>query len=148
MGECYVCTEMAYTLSPCKCTNLFLHENCYAKLLAYDNTKCGVCTEPFPLPKIDPIVNITIEPPALRKLSLIWFFFPILSRPHPFIYMEKCMNIDIVLDVIRNMIGLYFISSLISLIMQSNLNNGSIWVYGFVLYIALCLVIRQTFAFK
>lgn len=148
MGECYVCTDIAYTLSPCKCKNLFLHEDCYAKLLAYDNIKCGVCTEPFPLPRIDPIVNIIVEPPVSRKLSLIWFFFPILMRPHPFICIDKCLNLDIVLDVIRNMVGLYFSSSLISLIMQSNLNNGSIWVYGFVLYISLCLVIRQTFAFK
>tara|TARA_B100000676_G_C18085535_1_gene854704 strand:- start:3976 stop:4425 length:450 start_codon:yes stop_codon:yes gene_type:complete len=53
MGECYVCTEMAYTLSPCKCKNLFLHDDCYAKLLAYDNKQCGVCLEDFPLPDLE-----------------------------------------------------------------------------------------------
>ena len=120
----------------------------FCKLLAYDNTKCGVCTEPFPLPRIDPIVNITIEQPAPRKLHWIWFLFPILSRPHPFIYMEKCMNIDIVLDVIRNMIGIYLVSNLISLVLTTDLTNGSIWMYGFILYLTLCMIVRQTFAFK
>lgn len=148
MGECYVCTEMAYTLSPCNCKNLFLHEDCYAKLLAYDNIKCGVCTKPFPLPHIDPIVDITIEPPTPRKLGLIWFLFPILSRPHPFIYMEKCMNLDIILDVIRNMIGIYLVSNFIALLMSSNLSDPSAWVYGFIVYLSLCMLVRQTFAFK
>jgi len=51
--ECYVCTEPAYSLSPCACKNLYLHEDCYAKLLLYNNTRCGICLQDYPLPDIE-----------------------------------------------------------------------------------------------
>ena len=61
LGECYVCTDACDTLSPCKCKNLFLHENCYAMLLLYENKKCGVCLEDYPLVDIKPITTIVQE---------------------------------------------------------------------------------------
>lgn len=62
MGECYVCTDTSYTLSPCKCKNLYLHQDCYDKLLAYNNKHCGVCLEPFPFPEVEaPDIYINIH---------------------------------------------------------------------------------------
>ena len=50
MGECYVCTEECYTLSPCNCTNAYLHEDCYAKLIAckYIDNNGSLAKERFP----------------------------------------------------------------------------------------------------
>lgn len=47
--DCYVCLEPCQTLSPCKCSDLYLHQNCYAKLLAYNNFYCTVCREMYPI---------------------------------------------------------------------------------------------------
>ena len=47
-SDCYVCMEPCFTLSPCKCTNLFLHEHCYYHLLEYKHYECTVCKENYP----------------------------------------------------------------------------------------------------
>ena len=45
--ECYVCLEEnCYTLSPCKCTNLYVHPHCYVQV-ALNFKQCGICKEPF-----------------------------------------------------------------------------------------------------
>ena len=81
--ECYVCTEPAFTLSPCKCKNLYLHEDCYAKLLAYDNKRCGVCLQDYPLPDLEsPTVYIEKEDEERDELIRHNMFIPILLRDH------------------------------------------------------------------
>lgn len=81
--ECYVCTEPAFTLSPCKCKNLYLHENCYAKLLAYNNKRCGVCLQDYPLPDLEsPAVYIEKEDEERDELIRHNMFIPILLRDH------------------------------------------------------------------
>ncbi len=45
---CYVCMEYCQTLSPCRCENMYLHQQCYEKLLEYNNHHCTVCKEPYP----------------------------------------------------------------------------------------------------
>lgn len=45
--ECYVCLEEnCYTLSPCKCTNLYVHPHCYIQVVQ-NFKECGICKEPF-----------------------------------------------------------------------------------------------------
>ena len=68
--ECYVCTEPAFTLSPCKCKNLYLHDDCYAKLLAYDNKRCGICLQDYPLPDIESPA-VYIEKDHRCKISIV-----------------------------------------------------------------------------
>ena len=46
--DCYVCMEPCLTLSPCNCTNLYLHEHCYATLIKYNNYACTVCKQTYP----------------------------------------------------------------------------------------------------
>ena len=84
LGECYVCTDACDTLSPCKCKNLFLHENCYAMLLLYENKKCGVCLEDYPLVDIKPITTIVQEEEEEIEPNPLWIFCPIMMRPYPF----------------------------------------------------------------
>lgn len=51
--ECYVCLEeTCYSLSPCKCKNLYVHPHCFDKVVAHF-TECGICKEPFYHPSIE-----------------------------------------------------------------------------------------------
>lgn len=99
MGECYVCCEECYTLSPCKCTNAYLHSECYYKLLEYKQTQCTMCLSSFPIPNdvyqnqiplyVDEIdtassINEEFDDPEYEQ-SCLWWFVPFLMRP-PHVY--------------------------------------------------------------
>ena len=98
LGECYVCTDACDTLSPCKCKNLFLHENCYAMLLLYENKKCGVCLEDYPLVDIKPITTIVQEEEEEEiEPNPLWIFCPIMMRPQPFKLKAIYMGLDVLI---------------------------------------------------
>ena len=71
--ECYVCLEDGcQTLSPCKCTNLYLHEACYYELIAYDHTQCKVCKSNFPVVIEETIVDVPAETDTHKQNKLLW----------------------------------------------------------------------------
>lgn len=149
LGECYVCTDACDTLSPCKCKNLFLHENCYAMLLLYDNKNCGVCLENYPLVDIKPITTIVQEEEEEEiEPNPLWIFCPIMMRPYSFKLKAIYMGLDVLVDIIRNMVLLFLWANIISLLTASNLNNAAVWVYGFCLHVAVCMFVRHGFASK
>ena len=103
LGECYVCTDACDTLSPCKCKNLFLHENCYAMLLLYENKKCGVCLEDYPLVDMKPITTIVQEEEEEEiEPNPLWIFCPIMMRPYSFKLNVIYTGLDVLVDIIIN----------------------------------------------
>lgn len=108
MSECYVCTEIAYTLSPCKCKNLYLHDDCYGKLLAYDNKHCGVCLEPFPLPDLE-APDIYIKPPP--PVPKVEFLCIPIAMGRPAIGMK-----DSIMEPVRHAIYLVLLFNLLKII--------------------------------
>lgn len=108
MSECYVCTDIAYTLSPCKCKNLYLHDDCYGKLLAYDNKHCGVCLEPFPLPDLE-APEIYIKPPeTVHKVELLCV---------PILMGRRAIGMkDSIVEPLRHMVYLVLLFNVLKLI--------------------------------
>lgn len=108
MSECYVCTDISYTLSPCKCKNLYLHQDCYAKLLAYNNKQCGVCLEPFPLPDLEaPEIYVKPSVPVQKVESLC---IPILMGRPP-------IGIkDLIMEPVRHTLYLFLLFNLLKFI--------------------------------
>ena len=109
--ECYVCTEVAYTLSPCKCKNLYLHQKCYEKLLAYENYKCNVCLTPFPIAVKD--VEEAKEEPT-RFTVPICKIKPIVCRRDLLLLHE----VDIMLEPFRHIVLWYVLLCCIKLLFQ------------------------------
>tara|TARA_A100001015_G_C14950938_1_gene696723 strand:- start:585 stop:1049 length:465 start_codon:yes stop_codon:yes gene_type:complete len=145
--ECYVCTEPAFTLSPCKCKNLYLHEDCYAKLLAYDNKRCGVCLEPFPLPDIE-APKVFIDPPVPRPHTVdFWLICPIIARPTLKIYDP----VDVLFEPVRNFILIYAWCTIIKMASDPedmNLfdpNNYKYWLVGLLFHFLSLLCLRGIF---
>jgi hypothetical protein len=56
---CYVCMECCQTLSPCHCENMYLHQQCYERLIAYNHYSCTVCKAPYP--RVEEQTHIVIE---------------------------------------------------------------------------------------
>ena len=62
-GECYICLEDTPLLSPCKCVERYLCENCMEKLRIYNYKRCTVCGTKYPKVYEEIIdVHIDIEP--------------------------------------------------------------------------------------
>ena len=148
--ECYVCTEECYTLSPCKCMNLALCDDCYAKLLIYGNKKCGVCLEEFPIPEeivSEEIEPVNINPDENNKLSAYWIFFPIMMRPHPHTTFPECSRIDGAMDVLRNLVCFLIYYFIYETVMQpKKFYMYEALMFGVVVHIVLCVCIRHTCA--
>lgn len=143
--ECYVCTEDCYTLSPCKCLNLALCNDCYAKLLIYGNKKCSICLEEFPIEE-----EIIIEEEEIikeDKLDAFWIFLPIMMRPHPYTTFPECSRIDAAMDIIRNVV-FFFIYYLIyeALMQPEHFFMYEAVMFGLIVHIVLCVCIRHTCA--
>jgi len=46
--NCFICTESCNNLSPCKCKNLYVHEECLLKsIYALNKTKCTICLSEY-----------------------------------------------------------------------------------------------------
>jgi hypothetical protein len=148
--ECYVCTEDCYTLSPCKCLNLALCNDCYAKLLIYGNKKCSVCLEAFPIleeidsEEIAPVNTIVVNE---DKLNSYWIFFPIMMRPHPYTTFPECPKTDAAMDIIRNIVCFIVYYFIYETIMQpEHFFMYEAIMFGIVVHIVLCVSIRHTCA--
>ena len=119
--ECYICTDKCDTLSPCTCEQLYLHQDCYAKLLAYDHKKCTVCNTPFPLEienqqensigSIDSMEDEDEHIP-LQKPSKWWVFVPLYLRPSDVWVMYEA---DILIELFRTPIWLFGFMTLFSI---------------------------------
>lgn len=115
--ECYICTDQCDTLSPCTCEQLYLHEDCYAKLLAYDHKKCTVCNTPFPLEIEDVVPELSVdsmeeEDERPRKPNKMWVLVPIYLRPRDICAMYEA---DILIELIRTPIWIFMIMILFSM---------------------------------
>lgn len=80
--ECYVCLEDGcQTLSPCKCTNLYLHEACYYELIEYNHTQCKVCKTDFPIVIEEKVATASVEvrPHKHNKLLCCLAYFSFFS---------------------------------------------------------------------
>ena len=142
--ECYVCTDIAYTLSPCDCKNLYLCQECYAKLLAYDNKHCGICLKDFPLPDIE-APEVIIEKPRRETIS-IWY--PIICRsslrPH-----NSC---DFYFEPFRHFVLTLFIMNVVKYCFSPSKYIPAVympgdyvyWVFAIVIYFLLVMACRST----
>jgi hypothetical protein len=108
--ECYICTDKCDTLSPCTCEQLYLHQDCYAKLLAYDHKKCTVCNTPFPLEiesqhenSIGSTDSMEDEDEVYIKPSGWWVLVPLYLRPRDVWVLYEA---DILFELLRTPIWL------------------------------------------
>ena len=155
MGECYVCYDTCYSLSPCKCTNLYLCNICYAKLIIYNNTKCTICSSPYPPSDLklvgdveDEMILMENEEEEELKIGLIWFFLPILMRPHPFTTFPN-KYLDMLLDVGRCSFCILICTYFVSLARRSTpFENPINAIWGLFLFIFLCTMIRHSCAIR
>ena len=122
--DCYVCLEPCQTLSPCKCSDLYLHQNCYAKLLAYDNFYCTVCREMYPInikdvysSDEDVEENLEMgedepsEPSEPKNPVLCRVFVPIQCRKHR----ERQPHIvDVYVNGLRHLIAIWILTCALS----------------------------------
>tara|TARA_Y100000817_G_scaffold283961_1_gene250220 strand:+ start:683 stop:1129 length:447 start_codon:yes stop_codon:yes gene_type:complete len=140
--ECYVCTEPAFSLSPCACKNLYLHEDCYAKLLAYDNKRCGICLQDYPLPDIEAPAVYT-KPSTTTDTSTA---LPILCRIKP----VAVHFIDGCLEPLRHFFLIFILMNVIKYIFTVGdysfaffqFDDYMFWLYAIVFYFFICLVVR------
>jgi hypothetical protein len=131
--ECYVCTEPAFSLSPCACKNLYLHEDCYAKLLAYDNKRCGICLQDYPLPDIE-------APAVYTKPSTD-------SDEHN---LPKMLSIRGCLEPLRHFTLIFILMNVIKYIFTVRsysfaifqLDDYIYWLYAFIVYFLICLIVK------
>ena len=150
MGECYVCTEECYTLSPCNCTNAYLHEDCYAKLIACKYKKCTMCLADFPVPEpvhIEEADDIYIGLDE-DEINIVWWLTPILMRPHPHTSFNDC---DVIIDFPRNI--LWVVSYMLlfhsldypddPLINIFSTKSTTEWFYSIILHLMICVIIRH-----
>ena len=149
MGECYVCTEECYTLSPCKCKSAYLHDVCYAKLIAYDNKNCTICLTEFPKPEIDISTELSSEHHAHEIYPpCYWVITPLLMRP---VYYQPFNVVDSYIDVLRNILWLivymcifhsidYPDTSMEHIFDQSELIN---WLMCIIIHITVCVIVRS-----
>jgi hypothetical protein len=148
--ECYVCTEDCYTLSPCKCTNLALCNDCYAKLLIYGNKRCSICLDGFPIEEEIIMEEGRREGEELfieNELNAFWIVFPIMMRPHPHTTFPECSRIDAAMDIIRNAV-FFLIYYLIyeAVIQPEHFFMAEGLMFGLIVHIVLCVCIRHTCA--
>ena len=152
MGECYVCYDACYSLSPCKCTDLYLCNNCYAKLILYNNTKCTVCSAPYPPSHLKVVADVEEEMENEEeeelKIGLMWFFVPIMMRPHPFTTFPN-KHLDVLLDVGRSsfciLICTYFVSVARD---ESPFETVVNAIYGLLLFLFFSIMIRHSCAIR
>ena len=123
--ECYICTDKCDTLSPCTCQELYLHQDCYAKLLAYDHKKCTVCNTPYPLeievPRETSIDSMEDEDIFERKPSRWWMLVPLYLRPNDVWVMSEA---DILFELIRTPIWLFMFMTIWSLALDDPIWNN------------------------
>lgn len=146
--ECYVCTEECYTLSPCKCMNLALCNDCYAKLLVYGNKKCSICLEEFPVIEENTDED-SVEEDRSDKLNPLWIFFPIMMRPHPHTTFPDCHRFDACVDIFRHIVFVFFYCLLYEIIFRPNqMDISNPLMFAFVIHVILCICIRHACAKK
>ena len=142
LGECYVCTDACDTLSPCKCKNLFLHENCYAMLLLYENKKCGVCLEDYPLVDIKPITTIVQEEEEEEiEPNPLWIFCPIMMRPQPFKLKAIYMGLDTIIGLLLIFMVLYIYFDVCCILVDYIYITFTVCLFLFYWYTSLCIYI-------
>lgn len=162
MGECYVCTDMCYTLSPCNCTNAYLHEECYSRLIAYNNKKCTICLADFPIQTIPPkesSAELSEERSELFEeddilYPPIWYIImPILMRPY---YYSPLNSTDAYFDFPRNMLWVTGYMSLFHVIDNPDIEWSAIfstpsiiqWFMCIIIHISFCILVRHTLTKK
>lgn len=150
MGECYVCYDACYSLSPCKCTDLYLCDNCYAKLILYNNTKCTVCSAPYPPSHLNLVSGAEDENEEEDelKIGLIWFFIPIMMRPHPFTTFPN-KKLDMLLDVGRSSFCILICTYFSALARGEPLFENPInAIFGLLLFLFFSIMIRHACAIR
>jgi len=150
MGECYICTDECYTLSPCKCKNAYLHQECYTRLIAYEHKQCSICLADFPRKEFseESSERSAEISEGIPKLHPLWAIAPILMRPYPG---HSFNNIDVALDIPRNVIwimGYVCIFHRIDYPDQSLWNIFKLisiieWLMCSILHFSLCVTIRH-----
>lgn len=114
MGECYVCMENCYSLSPCGCTQLYLHGDCLTLLIEYGNRYCKVCNTDYPS---ECIVNSTVGP---INNNILWYILPTHFRSKSFSKTRKWLCIDYVFDFLRYFCVVWITASITQLNILAN----------------------------
>ena len=143
MAECYVCLDECYSLSPCKCENLYLHLECYTKLIAYNNYECKVCKAPYPIRDsvIDAMEGFHAQETEegydedAHVVSTTWYLFPILCRPRQLKTLRHLSWRDVALDPLRAFLSVWMIACVLKQTQSADKTTASFffsvfhWVY-------------------
>ena len=118
MENCYICTESeGCKLSPCKCKDLYVHEECILKTIRkLNNTKCTIC-----LSEYDNILSFKKIYYRINKdyyvLFILLLCISALSFCLKLIFSED-MNLDIISDVlIKIFVSFVFTTNLAILVL-------------------------------
>ena len=135
--ECYICTEPAFTLSPCKCTNLYIHDHCYATLIAYNHTKCSICLEEYPIKDttkdIESMDEEEDDEPIKYNMCV-----PILLRSN----LKSYHSCDILLEPFRHLLIVFFLMNVLKIIFQPDMYLYSVYREEDIIYFLFALTMH------
>lgn len=153
--DCYVCMEPCLTLSPCKCTDLFLHEDCYAKLIAYNNFSCTVCRENYPVEiHEDEPDDIPDDEESPKNPTWCRILLPLQCRRHP---EEDPLLADLYVNGLRHLIAIWIIACIlnwlnpydnrpratIDVLEVFSWMHVGVWIFSGICYCFLVLIIQS-----
>ena len=156
MADCYVCMEECYTLSPCKCVNMYLHEDCYATLLAYNNHSCKICNETYPDKPIDIAIDLhddeSDEDDEDVCLCSPWYMTPMSCRPFQFDYHPAFYCYDLMLEPVRYAFNIWGIACILKQ-MRTDVTGSFVdvfhasywgeWVFAVMVHIVGAVIVRS-----
>ena len=152
--DCYVCMEPCQTLSPCKCTDLFLHDDCYAKLIAYDNFSCTVCREMYPIDINDDESDMPDDDERPKNPLWCRVVIPLQCRRH---YEEDPTLVDIYANGVRHLVAIWMIACILNWLNPYDNKTRStidflnifawmhvgVWIFSSICYCFLVLIIQH-----
>jgi hypothetical protein len=158
MADCYICMEECYTLSPCKCVNMYLHEDCYAKLLAYDNDSCKICNEPYPDKPSDIFIDLeddeSEEDDENNCSFSAWYITPMMCRPLHFDSHSVFYCYDLMFEPVRYAINIWVITCVLKQ-MRTRTNTTGLfvdvfhstylgeWLFAIVFHAVIAVIVRS-----